>query len=121
MNGWSDIKNNNIESVYSKDALLSNIMVYLVTKTFNTASWIYFGRREEGGRFLPKNFHRIEVPTACALFPKEYLEWPPRSYVERIYNIQRWTKMSKGGHFAALEQPDLLVKDIREFARTIIK
>ena len=54
MCGWSDIKNNDIESVYSKDTLLSNIMVYLVTKTFNTASWIYYGRREEGGRFLPK-------------------------------------------------------------------
>ena len=119
MNSWSDIKNNNIESIYSKDTLLTNIMVYLVTKTFNTASWIYYGRREEGGRFLPKGGHRIEVPTAAALFPKEYLEWPPRSYAERIYNIKRWTKMSKGGHFAALEQPNLLIKDITEFARTL--
>ena len=119
INSWSDIKNNDIDSVYSKDILLANIMVYLVTKTFNTASWIYYGRREEGGRFLPKDGHRIEVPTAVALFPKEYLEWPPRSYVERIYNIQRWTKMKKGGHFAALEQPDLLVEDIIAFARTL--
>ncbi len=119
MNGWSDIKSNDIESVYSKDTLLKNIMVYLVTKTFNTASWIYYGRREEGGRFLPKDGHRIEVPTAAALFPKEYLEWPPKSYAERIYNIKRWTKMPKGGHFAALEQPDLLIKDIREFAKTL--
>ena len=116
---WSDIKNNDIESVYSKDTLLANIMVYIVTKTFNTASWIYYGRREEGGRFLPKDFHRIEVPTAAALIPAEMLEWPPRSYAERMYNIKRWTKMSKGGHFAALEQPDLLVDDIRAFARTL--
>jgi|TARA_B110000438_G_C15799334_1_gene644376 microsomal epoxide hydrolase len=119
MNGWSDIKNNDIESVYSKDILLTNIMIYLVTKTFNTASWIYYGRREEGGRFLPKNGHRIEVPTAAALFPKEYLEWPPKSYADRIYNIKRWTKMSKGGHFAALEQPDLLIEDIVSFAKTL--
>jgi len=119
MRGWSDIKNGDIESVYSKDILLSNIMVYLVTKTFNTASWIYYGRREEGGRFLPKEHLPLKVPTAAALFPKEYLEWGPRSYVERIYNIQRWTKMPKGGHFAALEQPDLLVKDIREFTKTL--
>ena len=119
MHGWSDIKDNNIESVYSKDTLLSNIMVYLVTKTFNTASWIYYGRREEGGRLLPKEGLPIKVPTAVALFPKEYLEWAPKSYVERIYNIQRWTEMSKGGHFAALEQPDLLVKDIREFAKNL--
>jgi len=121
MCGWSDIKNNDIESVYSKDTLLSNIMVYLVTKTFNTASWIYYGRREEGGRFLPKEGLPLKIPTAVALFPKEYLEWSPRSYVERIYNIHRWTEMPKGGHFAALEQPDLLVKDIREFAKDLKK
>jgi len=116
MRGWSDIKNNNIESVYSKDILLSNIMVYLVTKTFNTATWIYYGRREEGGRFLPKEHLPLKVPTGIALFPKEYLEWAPRSYVERIYNVKQWTEMSNGGHFAALEQPDLLVKDIRNFS-----
>jgi len=116
---WSDIKNNNIESVYSKDILLANIMVYIITKTFNSASWIYYGRREEGGRFLPKDFHHIETPTAAALFPAEMLEWPPRSYAERMYNIKRWTKMSKGGHFASLEQPDLLVDDIRSFARIL--
>ena len=120
MRGWSDIKNNDIESVYSKDTLLSNIMVYLVTKTFNTATWIYYGRREEGGRPLPKESLPIKVPTAVALFPKEYLEWAPRSYVERIYNVQRWNEMPKGGHFAALEQPDLLVKDIRKFANKLI-
>jgi len=116
---WSDLKNNDIESVYSKDTLLANIMVYIVTKTFNSASWIYYGRREEGGRFLPKDFHRIGTPTAAALFPAEMLAWPPRSYAERMYNIKRWTKMPKGGHFAALEQPDLLVADIRAFARTL--
>jgi len=68
---------------------------------------------------LPKEGLPIKAPTAVALFPKEYLERAPRSYVERIYNIQRWTEMSKGGHFAALEQPDLLVKDIREFAKNL--
>jgi len=119
MRGWSDIKNGDIESVYSKDVLLSNIMIYLVTKTFNTASWIYYGRREEGGRTLPKEHLPLKTPTAVALFPKEYLEWAPRSYVERIYNVQRWTEMPKGGHFAALEQPDLLVKDIRDFAKSL--
>ena len=94
-------------------------MVYIVTKTFNTASWIYYGRHEEGGRFFPKDFHRIEVPTAIAFFPKEMSSWPPRSYVDRIFNVKQWTNMPKGGHFAALEQPDLLVDDIRAFARTL--
>jgi len=116
---WSDIKNNNIESVYSKDILLANIMVYIVTKTFNTASWIYYGRHEEGGRFFPKDFHRIEIPTAVAIFPAEMSEWAPRSYVDRIFNIKQWTEMPSGGHFAAMEQPEMLVNDIVKFAKTL--
>ncbi len=118
-NSWSDTVGDDIESVHSKDSLLTNIMVYLVTRTFNTASWIYYGRREEGGRFLPPGGKRIEVPTAAALFPAELLSWPPRSYVERLYNITQWTEMPRGGHFAALEQPDLLIEDVRTFARTL--
>ena len=118
-NSWSDTVGDNIESVYTKDELLTNIMVYLVTKTFNTASWIYYGRREEGGRVLSPDGQRVEVPTAAALFPAELLAWPPRSYAERVYNITRWTEMPRGGHFAALEQPTLLIDDIRAFARTL--
>ncbi len=118
-NSWSDTDGDDIESVHSKDSLLTNIMVYLVTGTFNSASWIYYGRREEGGRLLSPEGKRVEVPTAVALFPAELLAWPPRSYVERVYNISRWTEMPRGGHFAALEQPDLLVEDIRAFARTL--
>ena len=118
-NSWSDTDGDDIESVHSKDSLLTNIMVYLVTGTFNSASWIYYGRREEGGRLLSPEGKRVEVPTAVALFPAELLSWPPRSYVERVYNISRWTEMPRGGHFAALEQPDLLVEDIRAFARTL--
>ena len=118
-NSWSDTVGDNIESVYTKDELLTNIMVYLVTKSFNTASWIYYGRREEGGRVLSPDGQRVEVPTAAALFPAELLAWPPRSYAERVYNITRWTEMPRGGHFAALEQPTLLIDDIRAFARTL--
>ena len=118
-NSWSDTVGDDIESVHSKDSLLTNIMIYLITKTFNTASWIYYGRTEEGGRVLSPEGKRVEVPTAAALFPAELLSWPPRSYAERIYNIKQWTKMPRGGHFAALEQPDLLIEDIRTFARSI--
>jgi microsomal epoxide hydrolase len=119
MYSWSDLKYNDIESVYSKDILLANIMVYIVTKSFNTASWIYYGRREEGGRFFPKDFHRIEIPTAVAIFPAEMSEWAPRSYVERIFNIKQWTEMPSGGHFASMEQPEMLVDDIVKFAKTL--
>jgi len=118
-NSWSDTAGDDIESIHSKDSLLTNIMIYLITKTFNTASWIYYGRREEGGRILSPEGKRVEVPTAAALFPAELLSWPPRSYAERIYNIKQWTEMPRGGHFAALEQPDLLINDIRAFARSI--
>ena len=120
MHGWSDLKDNNIESVYSKEILLANIMVYLVTDTFNTSTWIYYGRREEGGRFFPRDFKKISIPTGIAVFPKEMSEWPPRSYVERIFNIKQWTEMDSGGHFAALEKPNLLAKDILNFFNKII-
>ena len=120
MYSWSDLKDNNIESVYSKDTLLANIMVYVVTKTFNTASWIYYGRREEGGRYFPKNFKKIEVPTAIAVFPAEMSTWPPKSYVERIFNVKQWTEMQNGGHFAAMEQPELLINDIVKFKKKFI-
>ena len=116
---WSDIEDDDIESVHSKDSLLTNIMVYLVTGTFNTASWIYYGRREEGGRVLSPDGKRVEVPTAVALFPAEMLAWPPRSYVERVYNVTHWSEMSRGGHFAALEQPEILIADLRSFARSL--
>tara|TARA_B110001450_G_scaffold253254_1_gene276381 strand:+ start:75 stop:1217 length:1143 start_codon:yes stop_codon:yes gene_type:complete len=119
MYSWSDLKNKNIESVYSKDMLLTNVMIYIVTKSFNTATWIYYGRREEGGRFFPKDFKKIEVPTAVAIFPAEMSEWPPRTYVERIFNIIQWTEMPRGGHFAALEEPELLVNDLTKFSRAV--
>ena len=114
---WSDLADGDLESVYSKDELLTNIMIYILTRTFNTASWIYYGRREEGGRVLSHDNRRVEIPTAAALFPKEFLAWPPRSYVDRLYNISQWTQMPRGGHFAAMEAPELLIEDIRAFAR----
>ena len=116
---WSDVEVGKIEAAHSKDELLTNIMIYITTRTFNTASWIYYGRREEGGRVISAEGKRVEVPTGCAVFPAEMLNWPPRSYVERIYNVKHWTEMSRGGHFAAMEEPELLLKDIRTFARTL--
>ena len=116
---WSDLKNKNLESIYSKDILLANIMVYILTKSFNTASWIYYGRREEGGRHFPRDFKKIETPTGIAMFPAEMSTWPPRSYLNRMFNIKQITEMSKGGHFASLEQPDLLIKDITKFTRSL--
>ena len=58
----------------------------------------------------------VDVPAAFAMFPKD-LSSPPREWAERFYNVQRWTEMPHGGHFAALEEPDLLAADIRSFFR----
>jgi microsomal epoxide hydrolase len=98
-------------------------MIYLVTGTFQTASWIYYGRRIEGQTtaaasiILSQKGKKVEIPTGCAVFPKEFLRWAPRSYVERIYNVTSWTEMSSGGHFAAMEEPKMLIQDIRNFAK----
>tara|TARA_B110000444_G_C18840944_1_gene598916 strand:- start:1939 stop:3087 length:1149 start_codon:yes stop_codon:yes gene_type:complete len=115
-NSWSDVANNDIESAHSKDTLLTNIMIYIITRTFNTASWIYYAREEEGGRIMSPEGKRVEVPVGCALFPAEMSSWPPRSYVERVYNVAHWTEMHRGGHFAAMEEPDSLIEDIRKFS-----
>jgi pimeloyl-ACP methyl ester carboxylesterase len=61
---------------------------------------------------------KVTVPTACALFPMD-ITTPPRRWVEARYNLTRWTEMPRGGHFAAMEQPDLLVGDIRAFFRDL--
>jgi microsomal epoxide hydrolase len=116
---WSDVPTGRIEDAHTKDELLTNIMIYVTTRTFNSASWIYYGRREEGGRVLSPEGRRVEVPTGCAVFPKEMLRWPPKSYADRIYNITQWTEMPRGGHFAAMEEPQMLLNDIRKFARSL--
>ena len=117
---WSDLEDRSIELTYQKDDLLTNIMIYILTKSFNTSSWIYYGRAKEGGRILSQDGRRVEVPTGCAVYPKEFLTWPPKSYVERLFNLVHWTEMDKGGHFAALEQPSSLIKDIQDFYKKVV-
>ena len=116
---WSDLEDRSLELTYQKDDLLTNIMIYILTKSFNTSSWIYYGRAKEGGRILSQDGRRVEVPTGCAVYPKEFLTWPPKSYVERLFNIVHWTEMNRGGHFAALEQPSSLINDIQDFCKKI--
>ncbi len=113
--GWSDIDGDDLQSVYAMDRLLTNVMIYLVTRTFNTSTWMYYGYRHESNALPPGE--RVEVPVGIARFPKDLILWPPRSHAEKAYNVTRWTEMPRGGHFAAMEQPELLVDDIRAFAR----
>jgi microsomal epoxide hydrolase len=114
--GWSDIRKG-FENAYSKDQLLTNVMIYLVTRTFNTATWMYRGRLEEQFAMPLPRGARLEKPTGVAAFPVDLIPWPPRTQVERSMNVARWDSFAEGGHFAALERPDDLVSSIRAFAR----
>ncbi len=111
--GWSDC-GGDIERRFTKDELLTNVMLYWVTGAINASLWLYYARHHQGWPIGPDE--RIEVPTAYAAFPREILH-PPRPWAERVYNIRRWTLMPAGGHFAALEEPELLAADIRSFFR----
>jgi len=64
------------------------------------------------------SFGRVELPTGIAQFPEEVMR-PPRSWAEPNYNITHWTTMPRGGHFAAFEQPELFVEDVRKFFGTV--
>jgi len=111
---WCDC-DGNPEAIFSRDELLTNITLYWVTQTAASSARIYYESRHPT---TPVNRNRIEVPTACADFPKEII-WSPRAHVATRYNIVRWTEMPRGGHFAALEQPQLLVDDVRAFFREV--
>jgi pimeloyl-ACP methyl ester carboxylesterase len=111
---WSDCQGE-IESVFTKDELLTNVMIYWVTQTINSSTRLYYETAHQGDETYAG---RIEVPTGVAMFQDE-IPAPPRSLAERLYNIQRWTEMKAGGHFAALEQPEALVEDIRAFFRPL--
>ena len=109
---WSD-SNGNVEQKFTKDELLTNITIYWVTQSGTSSARIYY----ENLRAKPPQ-GRVQVPTACAVFPKE-ISIAPRRWVEAQYNVTRWTEMPRGGHFAALEEPGLLVDDLRAFFRTL--
>jgi microsomal epoxide hydrolase len=112
---WSDC-GGLVERRFSKDELLTNVMIYWVTGAIGSSFWPYYARRHEPWP-LPEG-ERIAVPTAYARFPREILH-PPRHWAERVYDIRRWTEMRAGGHFAALEEPEALAADIRAFFRDL--
>lgn len=116
--GWSDLENGDLWSVYSKDQLLTNLMIYLVNDAFATSVRYYQSFFAEGGAGLPEG-KRCETPTGFAEFPGETVYGPaPRSWCDRAYNITHWNKMARGGHFAAMEVPELFVNEVRGWART---
>ncbi|MCV7357696.1 pimeloyl-ACP methyl ester carboxylesterase [Mycolicibacterium fluoranthenivorans] len=109
---WSDC-DGHPENVLTRDELLDNVMLYWITRTGASAARLYWESFTSFGAG-----ERVELPTGVAAFPKEILR-TPRSWCENAYNITHWTNMPRGGHFAAFEQPELFVDDVRTFFSTV--
>jgi microsomal epoxide hydrolase len=112
---WSDC-DGDVERSFTRDELLTNIMLYWVTATAHSSARLYY-ETTKSGRFGTGG-QRVEVPTGCAIFPREIAR-PSRRWAERNYNVVHWSEMKRGGHFAALEEPELLVADVQEFFRPL--
>ena len=113
LRAWSD-SGGDVEKAFTRDEMLTNISIYWLTQTATSSARIYYEARNAG----PADTRRIDVPTACAIFPKE-VSYAPRAWQAARMNLIRWTEMPRGGHFAALEQPTLLVDDVRAFFREL--
>ena len=112
---WSDC-DGDVERRFSKDELLTNIMIYWVTGCIGSSIRLYYeSRRQPWGL---RQGERIIVPTGFARFAVE-ISRPPREWVERAANLTHYSDFPRGGHFAALEEPELLVEDIRAFFRPL--
>lgn len=109
--GWMDC-DGLPENVLSRDELLDAVMIYWVTASATSAARLYW----ESFRKVAPGY--VPVPTGVAAFPNEIVPAAPR-WVRARYNLVRWTDMPRGGHFAALEQPELFVEDVRAFFRTL--
>ena len=110
---WSDC-GGDVERRFSRDTLLTNVMLYWVTGAVGSSFWPYYARQHSAWPISEKR--PVKAPTAYASFPREILH-PPRAWAERVYDIRRWTAMPAGGHFAALEEPEALAADVRAFFR----
>jgi len=99
---------------FTEEQLLTNIMLYLAPSSMVTATWMYHGKRLEGSSRFPAGT-RIQVPTGFAAFRDPVFVPPPRSFAKKTFNIVHWSEMPAGGHFAAWEQPALMLADLRAF------
>ena len=113
---WSDC-DGDLSRSFSQDDLLTNIMLYWVSGAIGSSFWPYYSRQHERWP-LPSAERRVDVPMGYLAFPKDILH-PPRAVVERAFDIRRWKTAPRGGHFAALEQPELLAEDVRAFFRDL--
>ena len=117
---WSDC-DGDIESSFTKDELLVTLTIYWVTETINSSIRMYLEYQKLNDQHIYnhlKKSEKITTPARIVVFPGDISD-PPKEWGERVYNSLSWQKMPKGGHFAALEEPELLVNDIREFFRIL--
>ncbi|MGU7841893.1 epoxide hydrolase family protein [Burkholderia sp. AW33-5] len=110
---WSDC-DGDVAKRFSHDTLLTGISLYWFTGCIGSSMQMYWENRLQPMRFAAGQ--RVAAPVAFARFPKE-ISRPPRSWVERVFDVVQWTDMPSGGHFAAMEEPELLADDIRRFFR----
>jgi microsomal epoxide hydrolase len=103
---------------FDEDTLLTNIMLYLATPAVVTAQWIYQGQQEEGSTQFAAGT-RVNTPVGIAAFPDPVFLPTPRSLAEQTYNVVHYSTPPKGGHFAALEQPALMLADLRAFIASL--
>jgi pimeloyl-ACP methyl ester carboxylesterase len=113
---WSDC-DGDPERCFTRDQLITNVMLYWVTQTFASSARLYWETMHSGALKEPPEF--VAVPTGVARYPKEEVLRFPRSWVEQRYNVTHWAVMPRGGHFAAMEQPELFVDDLRTFFRGV--
>ncbi|MEV0643135.1 epoxide hydrolase [Streptomyces sp. NPDC050619] len=106
------------EEAVDRDRLLTNVMLYWLTGTAGSAARVYYERANVTGGRAARPDEPSTAPTALALFPAE-LHLALRHHADRTENIVRWTEFDRGGHFAAMEEPDLLVGDVRAFFREL--
>ena len=109
---WSDC-DGHPENAFTRDELLDNVMMYWATNSAASSARLYwesFGAMAGAGK--------VDVPCGVARYPKEILK-APRSWCENAYAITHWAEMPRGGHFAAFEQPELFVEDVRDFLATL--
>ena len=110
---WSDC-DGDVYRRFTRDELLANVTLYWMTQTIHSSFRMYFEGRKAPLHFGEGEF--VHPPTGIAHFPKE-LPFPPQIWIERGYNVQHWSEMPRGGHFAAAEEPELLAEDLRTFFR----
>ena len=112
---WSDC-HGDPENAFTKDQLITNVMLYWVTGTATSSARLYWEHIRQVVR--DGSPPRVEVPTGVARYPKEILRYP-RSWVEQQYHVTHWADLPEGGHFAAMEKPEVFADDLKTFFRTV--